>query len=101
MAGSQGTYLDPTTPSADQPCSGCGQSYQYRPSIDWVMHGPCDQCAEGIPGIGQWGWLDDGRPIWRLNDEDPWQTLTLPQVTIKDAEERAAIQAIRRRRSLN
>jgi hypothetical protein len=65
------------------------------------MLGPCDRCAENLPGTGKWGRLANGRQLWKLHDEDAWQALTPPQVTIKDAEERYAIQAMRRRRSLN
>ncbi len=94
-------WVHPNGPAIERPCPGCGQAYQYRPNIAWIMLGPCDQCAVGIPGTGIWGRLADGRPQWKLNDEDEWRALTPAQAVIKDAEERAAIEAIGRRRRQN
>jgi hypothetical protein len=101
MSSNHVNWIRPVDPAIDRPCRGCGQVYQYRQNIGWIMLGPCDRCAEGIPGAGTWGRLEDGRARWKLNDEDPWRTLTLAQAVIKDAEERAAIEAIRRRRRQN
>lgn len=93
--------LAPVVRAIDPPCPGCGQAYQYRPSIGWIMLGPCDRCAESIAGTGIWGRHDDGRLRWKLNDADEWRTLTFAQVRIKGAEERAAIEAAGRRRRQN
>lgn len=95
------TWVGPPDRAIDRPCPGCGQVYRYHPNIGWIMRGPCDRCAESIPGSGIWGRLDDGRSQWKLNDADEWRTLTLAQVMAKDTEERAAIEAIRRRRRQN
>jgi hypothetical protein len=94
-------HVDPAWTASEQPCSVCGQAYEYQPTIGWIMLGPCDHCADGIPGMGKWRWLEDGSSQWKLNDNDRWRTLSPAQVRIKDTEERAAIEAIRRRRRQN
>ena len=101
MPSNHDKWVDPLAPASDRPCPRCGQAYQYHPSIGWIMLGPCDHCAESLPGTGSWGRLANGSPQWRLHPEDEWRTLTPAQAAIKDAEEHTAVEAIRRRRRLN